>query len=140
MAWDLAYSPGSPAIIWAARYGGLWYTNNGGTFWGSIGGYHGAATAVAVSPLNPSLVYVGSSYGQLSTWDNSASLLTDLSGNSLVGDIVTAPPSSHGGGGALSIQWLLSVLAVLGFRLAGHPPEALAARSIKRATSFGLER
>lgn len=92
VAWDLAYSPGNPAIIWAARYSGLWYTNNGGTSWSSIGGYQGAATAVAVSPLNPSLVYVGSSYGQLSTWDNSASLLTDLGGNSLVGDIFSIAP------------------------------------------------
>ena len=92
VAWDLAYSPGNPAIIWAARYGGLWYTNNGGSFWGSVGGSLGAVTAVAVSPLNPSIVYVGGAYGKLFTWDNSASTLTDLSGNSVVGEIFSVAP------------------------------------------------
>jgi photosystem II stability/assembly factor-like uncharacterized protein/uncharacterized membrane protein YgcG len=91
-AWDLAYSPGSPAIIWAARYSGLWYTNNGGTFWASIGGVPGAPTAVAVSPLNPAVVYVGNTTGQLLSWDNSGSVLTDLSGNSLVGEISSVAP------------------------------------------------
>ena len=91
-AWDLAYSPGTPATLWAARYSGLWYSNNGGASWASIASAQLPTMAVAVSPLNPALVYVGGVYGRLVTWDNTASVLTDLSGNSLVGEIFSVTP------------------------------------------------
>lgn len=92
MAWDLAYSPGTPATLWAARYTGLWYSNNGGASWNPIAGVQQPAQAVAVSPLNPSLVYLGGVYGRLSSWDNTASVATDLSGDSLVGQIFSVVP------------------------------------------------
>ncbi|HWW81137.1 MAG TPA: hypothetical protein VNY82_16185 [Steroidobacteraceae bacterium] len=96
VAWDLAYSPGSPATLWAARYDGVWYSNNGGAQWIATGfnspGYGAATTAIAVSPLNPGLVYVGTPYGEAYTLTNGGSTWINISGNSLVGQTLTVVP------------------------------------------------
>jgi uncharacterized repeat protein (TIGR01451 family) len=94
MTWQLPATSGvaqdftfNGSQVWAARFDGVWYSNDKGVTWTNA--TTNGASAIAIDPSNPAILYAGSPYGSLYRTPDGGVTWTDVTGNNTAGQTTT---------------------------------------------------
>jgi uncharacterized repeat protein (TIGR01451 family) len=94
MTWQLPATGGvaqdftfNGSQVWAARFDGVWYSNDKGVTWTNA--TTNGASAIAIDPSNPAIIYAGSPYGSVYRTPDGGVTWTDVTGNNTAGQTNT---------------------------------------------------
>lgn len=84
---DFAINAANPNQIWSARSDGVWASGDKGVTWAKV--YATTASALAIDPSNPMILYAGTPYGQVFRTADAGMTWTDVTGNNTAGQLNT---------------------------------------------------
>jgi uncharacterized repeat protein (TIGR01451 family) len=104
---DLAINAANSSQLWSAQYNGVWFSSNKGVNWTNMSAT--VSSAIAIDPLNPSIVYAGTPGGSVFRTADAGVTWIDVTGNNSAGQFnsIAVNPSQDsqiltGGYGGLS--------------------------------------
>jgi uncharacterized repeat protein (TIGR01451 family) len=87
VAIDFAFNPTNSNQVWAARYDGVWVSNDKGATWTNALG--NTSSAIAVDPSNPLVIYAGTPQGGVFRTADGGATWYDVTGNNISGQLLT---------------------------------------------------
>lgn len=148
-AFDIAINPANDAELWVARNDGAWKSSDHGITWTNMFGTQ--ASAVAIDPVSPAIVYVGGGYGSVYRTADGGASWTDVTGNVLAGGVrsLAINPTQHAsllvggdaglyGSGTSGSNWTARQSGLISTTVSGFTADAAADRIYLTVPEVGL--